>query len=246
MAEVKVNIFAEDRATPVVTSVIETIRRSLGTLKEHLVSLDPCLEKSLRLDVSDALEAVDTVKEALASIPDVTTKTVIVEYKTKASPVMPFTEGIAHVKGLMDSLPDGQDYLVNFQGLSEDAFGSLVAGAYDARMNAVSARYRRGIGYNPMNYINARERAREAERFLMRLGSPTGHHPSLDFMDNRGSSGGGGGGARDVTIRVEGGIQVHGVKNAEEAAAGIDHELALRWRNRRSELRLAIEGTFGG
>jgi hypothetical protein len=235
MAEVRINISAEDRATPVITSAVERIRGSLGVVKEQLASLDPLFQKSLNLDIADALEAVDRVKGALASIPDITTKTVVVEYQTKASPVMSFTEGIAHIREKMESLPDGQDYLINFQGLSQEAFGSLVTSAYDARMNAVSAKYKRGIGYNPLNYMHARERAREAERFLLRASAPRAVPVA----------GGGGGGTTNVTVRVEGGINIHGAENPADLAVGIDHELAVRVRNNRSELRVAMQGALG-
>jgi hypothetical protein len=234
MAEVRINISAEDRATPVITSAVERIRGSLGVVKEQLASLDPLFQKSLNLDIADALEAVDRVKGALASIPDITTKTVVVEYQTKASPVMSFTEGIAHIREKMESLPDGQDYLINFQGLSQEAFGSLVTSAYDARMNAVSAKYKRGIGYNPLNYMHARERAREAERFLLRASAPRAVPVAAS-----------GGGVANVTVRVEGGINIHGAENPADLAVGIDHELAVRVRNNRSELRVAMQGALG-
>ena len=113
------------------------------------------------------------------------------------------------------------------------AANAIMVSAYDARMNAVSAKYKRGIGYNPLNYPHARERAREAERFIMKMNAAT--RPA----------GGGGGGTTNVTVRVEGGINIHGVDNPADAAAGIDHELAVRVRNNRSELRIAFDGLYG-
>jgi len=67
--------------------------------------------KVLTFDVSGALAGVWRIKAAIDSIPDITTKTVIIKYKTQASPVMPFSEGIRYIKEKMNSLPRGGDYI---------------------------------------------------------------------------------------------------------------------------------------
>jgi hypothetical protein len=111
VAEVKINITAENKVTP----VLHTIGKNIFSLEERLLELDAYLNKTLAVDTTGALRAVEEVKAAINAIPDISYKTVIIQYKTQASPVMPFTEGIKHIKSLMESLPTGQDYTVRFQ-----------------------------------------------------------------------------------------------------------------------------------
>jgi len=66
------------------------------------------------------IEKADAVKDALDSIPDETNKEVIIEFQTKASPIMPFTEGMNKIKQMMTSLPTGSDYTVKFGQLAND------------------------------------------------------------------------------------------------------------------------------
>ncbi len=110
MAEVVINIKAEDAATP----VIEAISATLDALGAGLAAMDSGLSKTLTLDVSGALYGAAEVASAIGAIPDVTEKSVVIEYQTMASPVRPFTEGIAYIKDKMDSLPTEGSYTVKY------------------------------------------------------------------------------------------------------------------------------------
>jgi methyl-accepting chemotaxis protein len=79
---------------------IEELNASITGLKKEIET-----PYAFCLDVSQAVKAVSEVNSAIASIPDVTVKTVILQYQTQASPLMPFTKGIDHIKELMESLP---------------------------------------------------------------------------------------------------------------------------------------------
>ncbi|MEJ2183375.1 MAG: hypothetical protein P8Y66_07610 [Nitrospirota bacterium] len=149
MAEVRIQIEAEDRATPVFEALAESARGLLaetasgfealgrkiekkrtltlgveaamagvGALRGALASLP--LERTLALDAGPALLQVAELRAALAAIPDVSYKDVVVRYHVQASPVMPFSEGIEHVRSLMKSLPRESDYVlrVRREGLS--------------------------------------------------------------------------------------------------------------------------------
>ncbi|GAB4389053.1 MAG: hypothetical protein Kow0025_12060 [Thermodesulfovibrionales bacterium] len=89
--------------------------QAMGEVRAAVYSLD--LSRALDLDVSEALGAASQVKRLLDSIPDVTVKTVVMEFKTQASPVMPFSEGIRHIRAMMESLPTGGDYTMRVSGL---------------------------------------------------------------------------------------------------------------------------------
>jgi hypothetical protein len=200
----------------------------LAELKEALQSLDPLLDKSLNLDISDALEAVDRVKGALASIPETTFKKVVVEYKTKASPVMPFTEGMAHIREMMESLPRGQDYVIDFQGL--DALMPLALQALTARQRADVAKARTGIGalaYNPSNTFIAEARADSAERLLNRVltasGPPT----------------------QNVTYQPTFNLDTPW-RDLDEYVREIDTRMAELWRTGRSRLMQEMSGGQAG
>jgi hypothetical protein len=111
MAEVKIDIRAKDEASPAFNSAHEGAARLLGKLRE-ISSIS--LKKRISLNVSQALSAARSVKSAIDSIPDVSTKTVILRYQTQASPVRPFSEGIEYIKRKMESLPTGSDYTMRW------------------------------------------------------------------------------------------------------------------------------------
>jgi hypothetical protein len=71
--------------------------------------------KRLALDVSEALSGARQVRGAIDAIPDVTYKDVVIRSKTMASPVMPFGEGLEHIKRKMESLPSGGDYVIRIR-----------------------------------------------------------------------------------------------------------------------------------
>lgn len=167
MAEVQINITAEDNATPVIESLstgldavsgsldsinskatglgealfemagawpslaqalgaleIDVDTGALDSLSSELSGLDAGLSKNLSLDVSDALTGAVSVMSALDAIPDMTQKTVVIEYQTMASPVRPFTEGIGYIKDKMESLPTESTHTIRYEGVSGGTSGS--------------------------------------------------------------------------------------------------------------------------
>ncbi len=107
MAEVKIDILAQDNATPAFNSAEQSASGLLETLSAlEAVSLD----KRVGLDVSGALEAARAVEQAIDAIPDMSIKTIVLRYQTQASPIRPFGEGIEQIKKKMESLPTGGDY----------------------------------------------------------------------------------------------------------------------------------------
>ena len=110
MAEVVINIKAEDEATP----VIEAISEALDALGSELAAMDAGLTKTLTLDVGGALAGASEVIAAIDAIPDVSEKVVLIEYQTMASPVRPFTEGIGYIREKMESLPTESTYTVKY------------------------------------------------------------------------------------------------------------------------------------
>jgi len=88
----------------------------------QIVNLDNELAKQriLMIDTSKATQNIRNVVSELKAIPPVTYKSVVVEYFTKASPIVPFTEGMNKIKQMMTSLPTGSDYTVKFGQLAND------------------------------------------------------------------------------------------------------------------------------
>jgi hypothetical protein len=74
-------------------------------------------DKTLSLNVSQAISAVSAVKTALASIPEVTYKDVVVRYQTMASPLRPFTEGMEYIRKKMESLPGESTHTIKYGDL---------------------------------------------------------------------------------------------------------------------------------
>jgi uncharacterized phage infection (PIP) family protein YhgE len=102
--------------SPFTQGLSSALSEGISQIEKRLKELDSYLLKTLTLDISQAVKAVSEVNSALASIPDVTVKTVVVQYQTQASPLMPFTKGIDHIKELMESLPGEGTYRVKFLG----------------------------------------------------------------------------------------------------------------------------------
>ncbi len=122
MAEVKIDIKAQDNATPAFRSAQE----SASGLLDKLRALDAVsLNKRVDLDVSAALEGARAVGRAIDAIPDTSVKTVILRYQTQASPIRPFSEGIEQIKKKMEALPSGGDYTMRF-GSGRGGAGSPV------------------------------------------------------------------------------------------------------------------------
>lgn len=141
MAEVSINIKAEDAATP----VLESIGATLDALGAGLSAMDAGLDKTLTLDVTGALTGAAEVVSAIDAIPDVSEKSVVIEYQTMASPVRPFTEGIAYIKDKMESLPTEGAFTVKYSAEGAAAGGSAQAAA--AQPGAVT--------FSPVITINA-------------------------------------------------------------------------------------------
>jgi hypothetical protein len=189
------------------------------------------VEKTFRLDISSAFSAIEQVKSALASIPDVTVKTVVMKYETQASPLMPFTEGIDHIKGLMESLPGEGTYRVKFMGQASPEKGitetvSDVMGMIGGLSDFLS---------KPSDYwtilwrddpMRARGEAGQITNTIDRL---------TDFLEKYSKnleSGKQGNITFSPTINING-----SGKDGGALAKEIDHELAGMWRADRSELK---------
>lgn len=92
------------------------IIKSLSSIEDGIKGLDPMLDKSVSLDNASALAAAGDVMAAIAAIPDVSYKQVIVQYMTQASPVRPFSEGMEYIKQKMQSLPSESAHIVKYEG----------------------------------------------------------------------------------------------------------------------------------
>lgn len=95
-------------------------------LSSLLEGLD--LQKTLTLEVDDAIAGAGAVRAAIDAIPDVSYKEVIVQYKTQASPVRPFTEGIEYIRSMMESLPRESSHTVRYSS-AEGASARTASGA---------------------------------------------------------------------------------------------------------------------
>ncbi|MDA8082273.1 MAG: hypothetical protein M0024_01280 [Nitrospiraceae bacterium] len=97
-------------------------KEMMGLYQEQIVNLDNQLAKQriLMIDTSKATQDIRNVVQELNAIPPVTYKVVVVEYRTKASPEMPFTEGMTKIRQMMTSLPTGSEYTVRFGSLADE------------------------------------------------------------------------------------------------------------------------------
>jgi hypothetical protein len=100
----------------------------LGKIKSQLDSIKSPIEKIFKIDNSGALKAISDAKSALDSIPNISTKTVIIEYKTQASPVRPFSEGMAYIKSQMESLPVETSHTVKYSSGPGTGTGASAGG----------------------------------------------------------------------------------------------------------------------
>jgi len=103
----------------------KTFEDFVANAKEQTDILDESINKQRKIDInnSEAINAVERVREALASIPDVTTKKLVIETEYSGSPRMSFTEGIRYMKDKIKSLPTGSSFVMQFkEGGSGDDF----------------------------------------------------------------------------------------------------------------------------
>lgn len=92
----------------------EKAKADLDVLNSQVESIDLQLktDKKLIIDTDKAKADVERVKKLIDSIDGTTYKQVIVEFKTKASPVRPFSEGMDSIEGRLNSLPKGSSYTI--------------------------------------------------------------------------------------------------------------------------------------
>jgi len=76
-------------------------------------------KKKLTVDTEEAVTSVQKVKSAIDAIPDVTTKTVIIETYTKSSPLRPFSEGIEYMKNKIKSLSQSLQTTFDLSSMSK-------------------------------------------------------------------------------------------------------------------------------
>lgn len=100
---------------------------SVQGIAEAISALDT--SASLQMDASQAIAAVAEVSSALDAIPDVTYKSVVMQYMTQASPVRPFTEGMQYIKQTMDSLPKETTHTIKYAGQPASANGAQPSAA---------------------------------------------------------------------------------------------------------------------
>lgn len=105
---------------------ISSAARALAGINAAVDSLEST--KSIHLDALQAVAEALRVKAAIDAIPDITYKTVIVRYQTLASPLMPFTEGIRHIKAMMESLPTEGAYTLRVGGAPTTSGGTSIRG----------------------------------------------------------------------------------------------------------------------
>jgi hypothetical protein len=204
---------------------LDALNADLREIENAMKSTSTVIERQRQvvIDNEQAKRAVGEVKIFLDSIPDVTYKTVIVEYKTKASPVMPFTEGMAHIREMMDSLPRGQDYVIDFKGL--EAVMPLAIQALTARQRAIAAKGRAGIGalaYNPAGQFVLEAQATQSERLLSRvLAATSPAAPNITYSP---------------TFRLD-----TPWKDLDEYVRQMDAKMAELWLTGRSRLQAAMQ-----
>lgn len=96
----------------------------VGLYKQQILDLGATIagiqekEITIKIDTAQAVLAVDELKSKLDSIPDVTTKTVIIKTYTESSPIKPFTEGIAYMQEKLNSLSGAGEYTMDLSALS--------------------------------------------------------------------------------------------------------------------------------
>ena len=95
----------------------DAVEESVGSLKNQLSGLDSLLDKTLSITIAQAIRNTGEVKTALASIPEVTYKDVVVRYQTMASPLRPFTEGMEYIRKKMESLPVESTHTIKYGDL---------------------------------------------------------------------------------------------------------------------------------
>lgn len=196
---------------------------ALDALDARLGALQ--LDKALALDVTDAVTGASEVVAALAAIPDVTQKSVVIEYQTMASPIRPFTEGIGYVKDKMESLPGEGTYTVKY-AIEEPPV------AQDVQVSSQAAQ-QTAAGESPATaQASAAQQAQPAPGVAdtapaaQPAGEAASYTQAITF-------------APTVTINhqtTSGGV----AGDARAMARTLDEEFARMWRTNRSELRREI------
>ncbi len=106
-------------------------QNNIAYLKQTIDDLNLALkdQRILDVDTSAAVDSVKYLKDQIDAIPDISHKTVIIHYKTQASPIMPFSEGIRHIKSMMESLPERGQYVAAFGNQARGSGGAQAGGS---------------------------------------------------------------------------------------------------------------------
>jgi tape measure domain-containing protein len=132
-----------EKLESVIVSVVNAIRSLAGAFGAASVPIEEFGRKAIDWlvgprGVQGALQNTasdaQNVKASIDDIPDVSKKTVVVEYKTKASPEMPFSQGIDEIKRKMDSLPTETKHVVN---LSFSPTGAAIRSEIDSLSTSI-------------------------------------------------------------------------------------------------------------
>jgi len=122
----------------------KSITLSYENMKKQFIGMNQELskEKNITVDNNEAIIAISEVQRKIDSIPNVTTKTVVIETKTKAfpkvettvemkatgSPTMPFSEYMDYAKDKIQEVGGTVKTMIDFEGFS-DSMSQTVAAA---------------------------------------------------------------------------------------------------------------------
>ncbi len=219
-------------------AIIAEPRLKMEALNSDLTKINSAIDetaklietpKAVNIDGSKVKAEAILIRQSIdAAIPDQMIKYVTIQYQTKASPVMPFTEGMTHIKEMMNSLPTGGDYTVKFGNLASE--WTQAASRYD------KLEYNPTQGWANLSYGALKQRD-EAERESNKL-----YGEMLAIWKASQKAGTGGGTVNySPTINVQAGVGKDGKSLAKE----IDTQMADDMRSGRSATLVEIKRQIG-
>jgi TP901 family phage tail tape measure protein len=92
--------------------IVQDALDNIRIVTEMIEAIPLVTTKHLNIDIGNSLNNIELVKSRLDDIPDEIHKTLILDVKTKASPVLPFSEGMDRIEKRIDDLPIDRELLL--------------------------------------------------------------------------------------------------------------------------------------
>lgn len=203
---------------------MDKTRLSIEAVKKEIMALYDQIDRQriLSIETKGALEGIKEVQRFLDKIPPITYKQVVIEYFTKASPIMPFTEGMSKIQAMMTSLPKEGEFTMKFGQLAADW-------EYNAKSAETMQAYHRGGVPMTLEAIMQGQKQEGQANFLW---------SQMMNMFNASQKQGAAGGI-NVSIPIES-MTVGNEASGTQAAADIQTKLAQDIRDNRSPIIPAL------